>query len=393
MAESITFFDKILFAWNKRFGLFKFRLQRRIGTLGQVRIYPYLGFGNRDTIFIWGRVMEDRAIKPASDSDTIWDNLKAMYKRFISNEIPFVRVRARFLDAVAETITNEEGYFELKLKPSLDPPAHIAWHEVELELLDKVIRKQEPVYARGLVSIPPIHSRFGIISDLDDTVLETQATSLLTMLRLTLFNNSHTRVPFKGVAAFYQALQSGPVGSVYNPIFYVSSSPWNIYDMLYDFCNLHHIPKGTFMLRDLEFNVKKLFRSSHLNHKLMQIERVLAMYPHLRFILIGDSGQHDPEIYLQAIKDFPGRILAVYIRNVSSVKRQQSITAIAAQMKALGVEMLLVKNTEEAARHAALHNFIEKDSLPKIITDTAKDKQAPGALDQLMGTQPTISND
>ena len=71
-----------------------------------------------------------------------------------------------------------------------------------------------------------------MISDIDDTIVRTGATSLLMMLRVVLLSNAHTRLPFQGVAAFYGALARGASGQDSNPLFYVSSSPWNLYDVL-----------------------------------------------------------------------------------------------------------------------------------------------------------------
>src|SRR5687768_17759104 len=87
------------------------------------------------------------------------------------------------------------------------------------------------VRSKGHVLVP-YGARFGVISDLDDTVVRSSATSVLKMACIVVRNNAHTRLPFEGVAAFYRALQLGPASESSNPIFYVSSSPWNSYDIL-----------------------------------------------------------------------------------------------------------------------------------------------------------------
>src|SRR5690606_9535554 len=92
----------------------------------------------------------------------------------------------------------------------------------------------------------------------------------------------------------------------------------------------------------------------HEAHKLAHIERILAAYPRLPFILIGDSGQRDPEIYCRVVDAFPGRICAVYIRDVlSSSAREAEVAALAEHVRRSGPELLLVKDTDAAARHAA----------------------------------------
>src|SRR5690606_25786914 len=109
-------------------------------------------------------------------------------------------------------------------------------------------------------------SQLGIISDIDDTILISHSTSLIKKLRLMLLKNASTRLPFEGVAAFYRALHRGINSNCLNPLFYVSSSEWNLYDLLIDFCNHQHIPKGTFMLHDLKVGILKLFKSGRGKH-------------------------------------------------------------------------------------------------------------------------------
>lgn len=91
--------------------------------------------------------------------------------------------------------------------------------------------------------MPPAKAKFGVISDLDDTVIQTNVLSVLQAAHNTFLHNAYTRLAFPGVAAFYQALQQGQDGSM-NPIFYVSNMPWNLYDLMNDFFDMRHIPRG-----------------------------------------------------------------------------------------------------------------------------------------------------
>src|SRR5690606_26771482 len=196
----------------------------------------------------------------------------------------------------------------------------------DLELMEEVVPDQKDISARGQVMLLTSDSQFGIISDVDDTILVSKATNLLKKLRLMLFKNAHSRLPFEGVAAFYRALQKGVTGNFYNPIFYVSSSEWNLYDLLVDFCLVRGIPKGPFLLQTLEEDWYKFWKSgggTH-GHKVDKIRHILTTYHDLRFILIGDSGQKDAEIYSKIVHEYPERILAIYIRDVSKKKRQRS---------------------------------------------------------------------
>lgn len=372
---------------DDHFDKIKFRIRKKLGRLGPVWIQPYKGYGNSQAFYFKGRVLKDRNLQPSRDNDSVWHNLKAMYKRFNSSEIPGVKVKAQYLSSEETVITDNEGYFEVTLQLKEPPPQEKKWHEVKLELLDRVHPGQDSVEARAKVMVPEENVDFGVISDVDDTILTTDATNIWRMLKLTFLNNARTRLPFAGVAAFYQALQKGKEGQRKNPLFYVSSSPWNLYDLLIDFCEVHEIPTGPFMLRDFGIDETKFIKSRHLHHKLHEIEHIMGFYKNLKFILIGDSGQHDPEIYMQVIKDFPGRVKTIYIRDVTHEERRISVNALAEEMKAYDVEMLLVKDTEEAARHAAEMGYINADDIPEIIQEKIEDNNAPSDLEQLMGIE------
>jgi phosphatidate phosphatase APP1 len=213
----------------------------------------------------------------------------------------------------------------------------------------------------------PSGARVGIISDIDDTVVHSSATSVLKMTWIVLLNNAHTRLPFEGVAAFYRALQRGADGRDYNPIFYVSSSPWNIYDVLEYFLNVHGVPAGPIFLKDWSPAVL----GKHRAHKLGVIRTLLGTYPELPFVLIGDSGQEDPEIYHQAVREHPGRIQAIYIRDVAATRRKVEVPAIAEEVRKLGVEMVLVPDSAAAAEHAAAKGLIAQDAVPEIRAKSA----------------------
>ncbi len=363
----------------------KRRFKERLGWPGAVMIQPYRGHGSETELRLRGRVLKDKGLRAARDNDTVWQNLLQAYRRFESDEIPGVRVRAR-LQGVEEIVTTgEEGYFFFDLKPLTPPPSDRLWHEVELELLDDLAVDGTPVVATGEVLVPPIEADFGIISDVDDTVLQTNATSLLNMARVTFLDNARTRLPFEGVAAFYRALHHGPSGTGQNPVFYVSSSPWNLYDLLIDFLDVNGIPAGPLFLRDLGLDEEKIIQTDHETHKVKQIEDILRTHPDLDFVLVGDSGQHDPEIYQRVIDDFPGRVKAIYIRDVSEDLRDAQVQGIVEDLLAKGIEMVLVADSAAAAEHAVAHGLLTPEALPDVRAEKAKDESALSNLEELIG--------
>jgi phosphatidate phosphatase APP1 len=209
--------------------------------------------------------------------------------------------------------------------------------------------------------------------------VQTTATNLLAMSRNVFLNNAHTRLPFAGVSEFYKALQLGRNGKRNNPFFYVSSSPWNLYDLLIDFLDLNKIPAGPLLLRDFGLQGDKLVSSGHMGHKFKEIENILLAYPQLNFVLIGDSGQEDPKIYHTVVEKYPDRILAIYIRDVQLADREKIAVDISKTLASDKVEMLVMDNTIEAAEHAARIKLIYTTAIPEIVEDKEKDKgEKPG---------------
>ena len=348
-------------AAEARFDRFRFGLKRRFGLLDPFEVLPYRGYGTPRELLLKGRVLEVSGITRSGQEDTILMNLRNMARRFASDEVAGARVRATFEGIQAETVADEEGFFDLRLEPGKPLADETAWHPVELELVSPAPPGGGAVRSTGRVLVPG-GARIGVISDLDDTVVRSSATNVLKMAWIVLLNNAHTRLPFEGVSAFYEALQRGADGRAYNPIFYVSSSPWNIYDMLEDFLDVHGVPAGPLFLKDWSMSVL----GKHRDHKLGIIRRLLRTYPELPFVLIGDSGEEDPEIYSQAVREHPGRILAIYIRDVTSASRDAEVRTIAEELRGLGTEMVLAPDTAVAAEHAASIGLIAPDTVPGI---------------------------
>jgi phosphatidate phosphatase APP1 len=333
--------------------------RRRIVTGGRLILTPYRGLARRLEVpvltsgsdiepasgqsgfemLLRGRVLRERRITRATEPERVWRNVMNTYRRFHSIELAEARVRASHANAVVDTVTDREGYFQVRLAPDSIDSGHL-WHELALELPD------HETTAVGHVLLPPHEAEFGIISDIDDTIVLTGATSLLKMARSVLANAA-SRLPFEGVAELYRALHRDR-----NPLFYVSSSPWNLYDILHDFMDLNEIPHGPMFLQDWGLDEETFIIASHERHKLEQVQLLVDYYPSLPFVLIGDSGQHDPEIYLQVIQAHPGRIRAAFIRDVTHDLRKRAVAAIIEQSNAAGVEMLYVRDSAEAMEHA-----------------------------------------
>ncbi len=364
----------ILYIIKYRLSLTKLWLGKKLGLIRSVMIMPYQGFGNDKELFLLGRVLKDKGIGISKLEDSRWRNFKKMYKRFMTWEIPNAKLEASIDSIKKTTTTDEEGYFEFKIELSQPLISGNSWQKVRVELLSEIVKNQPAPVVDAYVFIPSENVEFGVISDIDDTVVPTGATRLWEMFKTTFLGNAQTRIPFQGVASFYQALSKGLVGKENNPFFYVSSSPWNLYDFLQELMEVHHLPQGPLMLRDIGLSREHFISGSHKKHKLIQIERVFDIIQEIPFILIGDSGQHDAEIYLQVIKDYPGRVKMVYIRDVNTAHHKTMLKFVK-QFNKLGVEMMLITNTIEAAQHAVSKGWILEEDIADIVADKKEDEE------------------
>ena len=357
---------------------FRYRLDAFDEPDEDIFIFPYLGFGNHEKIILRGRVLEKNDEDLANETDGWLRNLVRTFRLFKTKEVPRARLKAVFGNLENDIEANMEGFFDVELNVG-ESSEGVILQELGLELLKPVLDVAPT--AKGQILIPPATAKFGVISDIDDTVIKTNVTNRLKMLTTTLLTNEHTRLPFEGVAEFYRALRDGREGSENNPIFYISSSPWNFYTLLTAIFNKRDIPLGPIFLKD--FGTHTPFTASeHQAHKLENIRRVLDTYPQLPFILLGDDGEQDPQIYKQIVSEYPQKIRVIYIRKVrENVGSDEEILKLIREVRESGTQIIFATDSEDAALHAAGENLIAARSLPAINEETLQDKSAPKAED------------
>ncbi|MDQ3612562.1 MAG: DUF2183 domain-containing protein [Actinomycetota bacterium] len=342
------------------------RAKRATGVLRPLRARPYQGHGTASLVHVKGRVREQTGVASPLPSHRPVQNLVAMVRRFTATPVPGARVLVEVGGTQVQVSSDADGYFRAAVQPelTLEP----GWHDLSATLLaDATSGRPEGETLSSQVLVPAPDASFGIISDLDDTVIRSEITSPARALATMLFHNASTRAPFQGVATFYKALQAGPSGEQSNPLFYVSSSPWNLYDLITAFLEVQGIPVGPLFLRAWGLDADALPGGGHSGHKSGLILGLLDTYPTLPFVLIGDSGQQDPEIYRDVVIARPGRILSVYIRDVTTPERDAVVGAVAQQVRDLGVEFVLVPDTDAAARHATDLGLVAVDALPDVV--------------------------
>ncbi len=378
----LTFFVDII---NYPLRRLKALVKKQLGWVGNPIIQPYRGYGNEDKLFVRGRVIEDSGLSQPEENDKIYQNVLAMIKRYSSSGIEDVEVFAEFQGFKKKCRTDEDGYFAFNMPVKDKMINKDGWQQIRFYMKGK---GRNIVEAKGEILFTRKQVQFGVITDIDDTLLISHATNARKKLRLMLFKNAMTRMPFDGVAAFYCAMEKGITGKTtdyLNPFFYVSSSEWNLYDLLADFCHHHQLPKGPFLLRQVSVSLGKIWKAGGGNHyhKLDKIRNILELHDKREFILIGDSGQHDAEIYKQVVTEFPGMIKTIYIRDVRPSKHEW-VKAIAEEVREMGTEMLLVKDTEEAAVHAIKEGYLPHEALKNIVDEKTYNQRMESDFEQVL---------
>jgi phosphatidate phosphatase APP1 len=212
-----------------------------------------------------------------------------------------------------------------------------------------------------------------VISDIDDTVLKTGLTQGLTAAGRTLFRDVASRKPVPGMPALYRGLQRGVRSRARNPFFYVSTGSWNYYDYLAEFLNLHNFPRGPIFLTDWGPQADRLVRDGR-EHKRETIAMLMHAYPDMRFVLVGDVGQGDPETYEFIARAFPGRILAIFLIYVGShlAERTDEVNARAARVREEnGIPMFYVANAVEAVTQAWHLGLVNQATVSRIAAELA----------------------
>ena len=374
--------------WTARFESLLGEVKKSVGDAARVvraaldddpfELLAYRGYGSPARAHVYGRALEVRKVSASTDADSTFRNLLNTYRRAESDPLPMARVTVKYANITTTMDADDEGFFGGWLDLSQPVATDEEWNEYEVSLFSPVRPGVGTVVAKAEILVPPSSARFGVISDIDDTVIQSRVSNFLQAARTVMLGNARTRLPFPGVAAFYRALRDGAGGDEKNPIYYVSSSPWNIYDVIAEFMDIQKVPRGPLLLRDWDIGWGSLASSRHFEHKGASIRNIIQLYPGMQFILIGDTSQHDPEIYRQIVAEFPDRVKAIYIRDVTvNAERAASVKKLAEEVLAAGSTLVLSEDTLGAAKHAVEHGWISSVALPEV----GEEKRADEGLD------------
>jgi len=326
-----------------------------------LQIIAFQGYGTDSHFYARGRALEDESID--LEAQKIWHLAINAWKRFETDEIKHVDINIKLPNnTILKGTTDHNGYY--KVEANLDNLEALTndegWLPFELSYSDVNIKRtiQNDNRFPGEILIPSTKAKFGVASDIDDTILHTGVVSTLKwkVIYNSIFKHAKNRSPLEGAADFYHRLHRGASGKNANPIFYVSHSPWNLYRYLELFLKQNNFPKGPILLRSLSNFLKKKPQDEK-PQKQKEILNLLKTYPKLPFILIGDSGEHDPDIYIEIAEEFPERILAIYLRSVKHKKRMLRVKGIVENYKTTPI--LLVESSKQAISHARENGFVK----------------------------------
>ncbi len=280
-------------------------------------IAPYAGYASPDHLVVRGRVLAAQRVEQVQTRQSRMRNMRSMLRMFLTDEVADVAVCA----GGVEGRSDEEGYFTLLLPRG----AECGWVDVTVTAGD--IEAICPVRVTGP------GADFAVISDVDDTMMATGAWSLRRNLWTTLTGNSATREVFADAVDLMDVLR----GQDRNPIYYVSSSPWNLHDFLAAVFARAGLPRAPMFLRDYGISETQFITGTHGDHKGAAIDILMAAHPDLPFVLVGDTGQHDPHVYAAAVQRHPGRIARVILRTAGAIGPEDE--AEVSVLKAAGVKV------------------------------------------------------
>ncbi|HEX8561587.1 MAG TPA: phosphatase domain-containing protein [Flavobacterium sp.] len=324
-------------------------------NIEEVLIVPYRSYGTAFHLYIKGRVLDNDPLE-MPEKQSFLQTLGIAFKQFDTHEIGNCAISLTIAGVEIATVTNKKGYFLIDAVLPSDISKLTdkeGWMMFELRTTD---RSMPEVVVTGEFLIPEKEADFGIISDIDDTILNTGVTSFLKwkVIFNSFFVNAYSRIPLVDAPDLYRKLHYGVANKEKNPIFYLSNSPWNMYQYLRLFLEHNGFPKGPILLRSFNSMFQRV--TSEKPHKQKEILNLLETYPDLKFIMIGDSGEHDATIYTEIAAQFPHRILCIYLRSVNHRRKMQVVKSIVDNFRTIPV--LLVQSSAEAEAHARANGFI-----------------------------------
>lgn len=276
----------------------------------------YLSILTPDSMYIRGRVVREKDHMPSGRNGHFKALINSLM-RFNSSELKYARLKLTSGDNIVETIADEEGFFTFREQIK-------NWknsNNFTVDLLDA----PNPARSYGYFKNTETEDSIGVVTDIDDTILHTGVSSFLKLKLIynSLFINPFKRDSIDGAAEFLKKIDTD------GPYFYVSNSPWNIFNYLQSFLDFNDFPDGSMILRDIDIATDKKDENQYGN-KFVEIKRIFQMHPNYQFFLIGDAAEIDIDIYLAIDKEFNDRVKKIYIRLTGKSSKDERILKLAA---------------------------------------------------------------
>lgn len=270
-------------------------------------ILPYRGYGSTTALRVLARAIMANPHESFLLKSPFTEQAQRGWRQFFTTQVGFLPVTICLGNNTFSTRTDESGYIDFFVENhGLTPGIHS---------VTIVPRVGEAVEASVEIVDPSVTQ--GIISDIDDTVMVTwlPRPMLAAWNSFVLHTNSRKAVP--GMASFYREIMRDTPNC---PVFYLSTGAWNTVATLEAFLSSHGFPDGPLLMTDWGPTPTGLFRSGQ-EHKKTQLRNLLIMFPHIRWVLVGDDGQHDPLIYQELAKEHPSRVEGIALRQLDVVEQ------------------------------------------------------------------------
>ena len=264
------------------------------------RVVPHAGYGNGEVVRVLARVI----LAPPTYDPAAGDALlqRRGWRNFFTAEALDVPVTVTVAGEEHQVRTDRSGNVDARLpNPGLAP----GWAEVTVQAADS-----QPATARVRVIGDDVE--LGIVSDIDDTVLSTYLPRPLVAAYNTFVAREEARRPVRGMAQLYERLLAEHPSA---PTVYVSTGAWNTAPTLRRFLYRNGLPEGPLLLTDWGPTNTGWFRSGR-EHKRACLESLAADFPRIRWVLVGDDGQHDPVIKADFARTPPDQVRAIAIREL-----------------------------------------------------------------------------
>ncbi|SKB83614.1 Uncharacterized conserved protein [Salegentibacter holothuriorum] len=314
----------------------------------------YRGYVNDQELNVYGHLFESWAPdKYRLDRKGI-KHAFAIIHMFRISPLKNVEITLKFQNTKVTTKTLDDGYFRFSIP--FNEELESGWHQYEVICN----LKDFGIVEKGEV-LKPHPSKYGIISDIDDTFLISHSNSFFKKLYVMLSKNIYKRKIFDDVVEHYKELSRSGQDSecASNSFFYVSSSEWNLYEFINEFAKMHELPKAVIKLKKIKTGISDFLstgRGSH-DHKFEKIKDIISFYPNIPYVLLGDDSQKDAYIYERICKIFPKSLKAVYIRQTGK-KKKSEITKILKNIESLGVSVCYFKHSHKAIEHSREEGII-----------------------------------